>query len=815
MEYNPQKIEKKWQIAWKRNRLYKTKDKVRRRKNLYVLDMLPYPSGDRIHVGHLHGYIGSDVASRYFQMKGRNVLHPMGFDAFGLPAENAAIKRGIHPKVWTYQNIKVMREQLSSLGATYDWSREVITSTPDYYKWTQWMFLQFYKAGLVRRAKVPANWCPSCKTVLANEQVIEERCERCKSEVVQKEIEQWLFKITQYTEDLLKELEKLDWPETTKTIQKNWIGKSEGAEIKFQIPNSKFQISVFTTRVDTLFGCTYLVLAPENPIIKNLKFVIKNLEEIKEYIENSKKKTGRERISQEKEKTGIALRGLKAINPVNNKEIPIFVADYVLMEYGTGAIMAVPAHDQRDFIFAKKHNLPIVEVIKSEDKKSSIEEKAFEEDGVLINSGKFSELKSSEARLKMIQRLEKEGKAKKAVHYKLRDWLISRQRYWGCPIPMIYCKNCGWQPVPEKDLPVLLPEIKNFKPTGTGKSPLAESKKFVETACPKCKRKAQRETDTLDTFVCSSWYYFRYTDPKNKKEFASKRKIKAWLPVSLYIGGVEHAVGHLLYSRFFTKALRGQNLLDFSEPFLKLRHQGTILGPDGYKMSKSRGNVVSPDEIIKKYGVDSLRLYEMFIGPFEKTTKWDLKGIEGCYRFLDKVWRLQQKLKAPSSKLKTWVLAKRERKSKLNKLLHQTIKKVAEDIENFKFNTAISALMILVNEMEKEDKVSLTYYQSLVTLLAPMAPHISEEIWQQLGYKKSIFEESWPKYNPRFIKKEIITLIIQVNGRVREKIEVKADISQKEAEKLALKSKKMQKWIGKKEIKKTIFVPKKLINFVV
>jgi leucyl-tRNA synthetase len=840
MNYNPQKIEQKWQKIWEKMEIYRTSDRVEGKKNFYCLDMFPYPSGEGLHVGHLHGYIGSDVFSRYLRMKGFNVLHPMGFDAFGLPAENAAIKRKIHPKTWTYKNIKQIRKQLKSVGACYDWEREVITSEPEYYKWTQWMFLQLYKAGLAYRAKIPCNFCPSCKTVLANEQVIEGKCERCDSQVIQKEIEQWLFKITALAEELLKDLENLDsnppaarqgksidWPEATKIMQKNWIGRSVGVEIEFRIKNLEFRLPVFTTRPDTLFGATYLVLAPEHPIIEILKEKITNYKFVKDYIEESKKKTERERISETKEKTGIEIKGVKAINPANSREIPIFVADYVLIHYGTGAIMAVPGHDRRDFDFAKKYNLPIIEVIKPffEEKKlpesSSLivsnkgDEKAFEGEGILVNSGRFSGLKSEIARERIGQWLSKSGLAKKATYYKFRDWIISRQRYWGAPIPMIFCQKCaltggsaqaGWQPVLETDLPVLLPRIRNFRPTGEGKSPLDRAKKFVETVCPKCQGPAQRETDTMDTFVCSSWYFLRYTDPKNEKIFASKNKLKTWLPVNLYVGGAEHACLHLLYARFFIKVLKNLGYLDFKEPFSKLRHQGTILGPDGQKMSKSRGNVITIEGIIKKYGTDTLRLYEMFMGPFTETAAWDIRGIEGCSRFLQKIWKLAEK-KEKIEKVK---------KDSINRLLHQTIRKVSEDIENFRFNTAISALMILVNQLTINSKqLTKNHLKTLLLLLSSFAPHISEELWQRCISQSSIHFQTWPKYDKKLIEKEKIILVIQVNGRVRDKIEVAANISEKRAKKLVFSRERIKKWLGNKKIKKTIFVPKKLINLVV
>lgn len=812
MEYNPQKIEKKWQRQWEKWKLFKTPDKPKKPK-FYVLDMFPYPSAEGVHVGHLRGYTFSDLIAKKKIMEGFNCLHPMGWDAFGLPAENFAIKTGIHPAKLTKKSIANIKKQLLSAGFGYDWKREICSCEANYYKWTQWMFLQLYQAGLAYKKEAAVNFCPSCKTVLANEQVIDGRCERCSSLVEKKYLKQWFFKITDYAERLLNDLNKIDWPEKIKIMQKNWIGKSEGTDIKFltggerMSSNSQFSIDVFTTRVDTLFGCTYVVIAPEHPLIEELKSKIENWNEVERYIKEAKKKTEIERLAEDKEKTGIETRGIKAINPVNNQEVPIFVAGYVLMEYGTGAIMAVPAHDQRDFIFAKKHNLLIVEVIKSVDGKSSVEKAAFEKDGVLTNSGVFNELSSAKAREEITKYLRKRNLGQTAIYYKLKDWLISRQRYWGVPIPIIYCPKCGEVPVPEKDLPVKLPEIKDFKPTGKGESPLAKSKKFVKVKCPKCGAAAKRETDTLDTFVCSSWYFLRYADPKNKKEFASKEKIKNWLPVDLYIGGAEHATLHLLYARFFTKFLFDQKLIYFPEPFLKLFNQG-IVYRQGAKMSKSKGNVVTPDHIIQKFGADTMRLYELFMGPADQATEWSDKGVIGCYRFLNKVWNLRSKVNYESG-------MKNYKDKSLEKLVHKTIKKVTEDIENFRFNTAISALMILANKMDSNPPPTLINYQLLLKFLAPMAPHISEELWQKLGNKKSIFLEKWPEYDSKLIKEEIITLVVQVNGKVRDKIEVEADISAQEAKELALSQKKVKNWIEGKEIKKVIFVPGKLINIVI
>lgn len=831
MEYPHQKIEKKWQKILGKSRIFKAKE-ISEKLKFYCLDMFPYPSAEGLHVGHPRGYVASDIISHFMRMKGYNVLHPMGWDAFGLPAENYAIRTGIHPEISTKKNIKRMREQIKAIGLSYDWSREINTTDPDYYKWTQWIFLLLYKKGLAYEATLPINFCPSCKTGLANEEVIEGRCERCGTEVTKKEMRQWVLKITSFAERLLEDLEKLDWPEKIKEMQRNWIGKSEGAEVKFKIVTSNQQpvtsIKIFTTRIDTLFGATYLVLAPEHPIIQNLKSKISNLRDVKEYVEKSKKKTERERISEAKEKTGIELLGIKAINPANDKKIPIFVADYVLPHYGTGAIMAVPAHDERDFEFAKKYKLPVIKVIKPPEilrhpfKRSAgiwgkpdtdLESECWSGEGTLINSDKFNGMKSEEAREEIVKWLSKKKLAEKAISFKLRDWIFSRQRYWGEPIPVIHCKKCGTVPLSEKDLPLKLPKIQKYQPTGTGESPLASVKNWVETLCPKCGDPAKRETNTMPQWAGSCWYFLRYADPKNKKSLFDKKKIKKWFPVDLYIGGAEHAVLHLLYSRFWTKVLYDAGLIGFTEPFSKLRTVGLILAPDGQKMSKSRGNVISPDEIIEKYGADTLRLYEMFMGPFEQPVSWDGKGIIGIRRFLERVWKLKEKVKGQAT-------SDKEKEMKLEKLLHKTIKKVTEDIENFKFNTAISQLMILVNGMEKTPRVSVTSYQLLLKLLAPFTPHICEEIWHQIVTineqpAMSILQEAWPKYDPELVKEEMIILVIQVNGKVRDKIEVKADISEEKAKELALSREKIKKWIGGKEIKKVIFVPGKLINLVV
>ena len=812
--YNHQNIEKKWQKYWQKKNIFKAEDESSKPK-FYCLDMFPYPSSYGLHVGHLRGYTISDIIAKKRLMEGYNVLHPMGWDAFGLPAENFALKTGVHPATTTQKAIKNIKKQLISSGLGYDWSREICSCSKDYYQWTQWMFLELYKAGLAYRKKAEVNFCPSCKTVLANEQVIDGKCERCQNIVSKKQLEQWFFKITDYAERLIDDLDKIDWPDKIKIMQRNWIGKSEGTEIIFQIPNSEFQIPVFTTRVDTLFGCTYIVIAPESSIIKQLKPKISNYKEVLDYTEKAKTKSETERLAEDKEKTGVEIKGIKAINPINNEEVPIFVADYVLTEYGTGAIMAVPAHDERDFLFAKKYNLSVKEVIQPVNSQTKFPEKAFEDDGVLINSGVFTGLSSLEAREKIIQYLSEKKLGKKAVYYKLRDWLISRQRYWGAPIPMIFCPKCGWQAVAENDLPVLLPKIKDFKPGGEGESPLVKSKKFLQTKCPKCGGLAKRETDTMDTFVCSSWYYLAYAfwhKQKNQKGSILKEHknlIKFWLPVDLYVGGAEHACLHLLYARFFVKALKDLGYIDFDEAFSKLFNQGTIYH-EGAKMSKSRGNVVSPDEIFKKYGADILRVYELFIGPADQACQWQDKGIIGSYRFLQKVWQLLDRFETQSKKMKTT-----ETSLSIKKLLHKTIKQVTEDIESFKFNTAISSLMVLTNEMEKAEQLAVSDYELLIKLVAPFAPHLSEEIWQRLGHKASIFFENWPKYDKELVKEEKFIFIIQINGKIRDKVEIEKGISREKVEEIVFSREKTQKWIKDKEIKKIIFVPDKLINLVI
>ncbi len=826
-KYRPEKIERKWQKEWEKTDVFAASDNSKKPK-YYILVEFPYPSGDGLHVGHCRSYIGLDILARKRRMQGFNVLFPMGWDAFGLPTENYAIKTGIHPAVATRKNTSNFKRQQKNLGLSFDWNREINTTDPLYYKWTQWIFVQLFKKGLAYKAKMPINWCPSCKIGLANEEVIDGKCERCGKGVTRKEKEQWLLKITKYADRLIQDLGKVDYPERVKISQKEWIGRSEGAQIQFSISNLQFSIPTFTTRTDTLFGCTYLVLAPEHPLIEKFKPKISNYKQVKDYIEKSKKKVEKERISEDKGKTGIEIKGIKAANPVNNRKIPIFVADYVLMHYGTGAIMAVPAHDQRDFDFAKRYNLPIIEVIKPKDSKYDPSKEAYEGEGILINSGRFTGMKSEQAKERITEWLNTKGSAKKTVHYKLRDWIFSRQRYWGEPIPMIKCEKCarlrqgfggqGWHPVSEKDLPVELPKIKDYKPSKAGQSPLAKVETWIKVACPECGGAARRETDVMPNWAGSNWYYLRYCDPKNDRKLADPKKLEYWMVparrspkgvggVDWYNGGMEHTTLHLLYSRFIYKFLRDIKAVPKiigSEPYKKRTSHGIILGQGGIKMSKSKGNVISPEKIVKEHGADTMRVYEMFMGPFEQMIPWDIKGIKGVRRFLEKIWKLQDKTN-PKPKIQN---------SKLKSLIHKTIKKVGEDMESLKFNTAISSLMIFVNRLEKEKEISLIHYSLFLILLSPFAPHITEELWEKAGLKGMCCEQKWPKYNSKLIKEKKVILVIQINGKVRDKIEVEADISEKEAKEIALSQAKVLKYTKGRKIKKTIFIPGKLINFV-
>ena len=802
-------IESKWQKIWADTGLYKfNRDRVD--KKWYVLEMFSYPSGAKLHAGHWYNYGPADSYARFKRMQGYEVFQPMGFDAFGLPAENYAIKTGIHPHDSTMKNIATMEEQLKKIGAMYDWDYEVCTCLPEYYKWTQWLFLQLYKHGLAYRKAAPVNWCPSCNTVLANEQVIQGECERCGSTVVRKNLTQWFFKITDYADELLEGLDKLDWPEKTKLMQKNWIGKSYGGEIEFAVKGREEKFRVFTTRADTAFGVTYVVLAPENPLVD----VITTPEckaAVEEYKYNASKVTEIDRLASNREKTGV-MTGAYAINPVNGREVPILVADYVLASYGTGAVMGVAAHDERDYVFAEKLGLPIERVVKSAD--GSPDELPYTDYGVMVNSGEFDGMSSEEGKIAVIKKLEKEGKGALKTNYRLRDWLVSRQRYWGAPIPMIHCEHCGVVPVPEEDLPVRLPYNVDFTPDGV--SPLAKCEEFMNVKCPVCGCPARRDPDTLDTFVCSSWYYLRYPDNKNDKEAFDRKWIDKMLPVDKYIGGAEHACMHLLYARFFTKALRDMGYLDFDEPFLSLVHQGTILGSDGNKMSKSRGNVVSPDDSIAKYGADVFRVYLMFGFSYVEGGPWNENGLDSIGRFFDRVERAVKKCYEVEFEDRAPEKAEKE----LNYVRNATIKAVSADIETFSFNTALARIMEFVNAIyaydaavSKKSALFKDCVKDLVLLLAPFAPHFSEELWEMLGQPYSVFNQRYPLADEKALVRDEVELAVQVNSKLRARITVPAGAERGEIESAAREAVKAQ--LGGAEPKKIIIVPGRLVNLIV
>ena len=803
-EYKPYEIEQKWQKKWAEDKLYYASDQSNKPK-WYALTMFPYTSGD-LHIGHWYAMAPADAYARFKRMQGYNVLHPMGFDAFGLPAENAAIKRGIHPREWTLRNIENMRRQLKSIGAIYDWDREVITCLPEYYRWTQWFFLKLYRGGLAYRAKAPVNWCPSCQTVLANEQVLGGLCERCSTQVVRRDLEQWFFRITKYAEELLN-FDGIDWPEKIKLMQRNWIGKSEGAIISFPIKGLDQKIEVFTTRPDTIFGATFLVLAPEHPLVEKLTSS-KQESLVRDYIEKARHHTEIERLSTEKEKDGV-FTGSYAINPLNNKRLPIWIADYVLLSYGTGAIMAVPAHDERDFTFARKYSLDIEVVIAPPEWDEKTLENAYAGEGAMINSGKFNGLASEKGKEEVIRYIEENGLGKKTVSYKLRDWLISRQRYWGAPIPIIYCPKCGIVPVPEKDLPVLLPENAKFKPTG--ESPLKYVPEFVNTTCPNCGSPAERETDTMDTFMCSSWYFLRYTSPHYDKGPFDPEKVKLWMPVDIYTGGAEHAVMHLLYARFFIKAIRDLGLINLDEPFKKLFNQGTIIA-QRQKMSKSRGNVVTPDPYVSELGADTVRTYLMFLGPWEEGGEWQDRGINGVHRWLKRIWALV---------LDEYIPKEISSNEEIRRLTHKVVKRVTQDIEEFHFNTAIAALMEFSNTLRKvkdDGSASLNVWdealKTLLLLLAPFAPHITEELWAKKGYPYSIHNQNWPQWDESLVREEEVTIVVQINGKLRDSFPVPAGLSEEEIKRMAQERPKVKSRLDSYSVIKTIYVPQKLVNFV-
>lgn len=828
-------LEKKWQKYWDENKTFRTTEdpSFPKEKRAYVLDMFPYPSAAGLHVGHPEGYTATDIYSRYLRMNGYNVLHPMGYDSFGLPAENYAIKTGTHPRITTRKNIENFTRQIKSLGMSYDWDREISTCEEDYYKWTQMIFLKLYKQGLAYEAHTPINWCPSCKTGLANEEVKEGRCERCGTQVERKNIRQWMLKITAYAERLLKDLDMLDWSDSIKLMQRNWIGRSEGASVLFKLEKFEDYLEVYTTRCDTLFGATYMVIAPEHPFVEKIT-TPEQKEAVEAYVKAAAHKSDLDRTDLAKDKTGV-FSGSYAINPVNGKKIPIWIADYVLISYGTGAIMAVPAHDTRDWEFAKKFDLPIIEVLKSE---VDVQEQAWTEDGIHVNSSFLDGLNKEDAISKMLSWLEEKKCGHKEVNYKLRDWVFSRQRYWGEPIPLVHCPDCGIVPVPEEELPLRLPEVSKFEPSGTGESPLVNVPEWVNCKCPKCGKPAKRETNTMPQWAGSCWYYLRYIDPKNDKAFVDSEKEKYWMPVDLYVGGTEHAVLHLLYARFWHKVLYDIGLVSTPEPFQRLVNQGmitsfayknkqSILIPvddveerDGSyyqkstgdkveqviaKMSKSLKNVINPDDIVRDYGADTMRMYEMFMGPLELSKPWSTNGTIGVYRFLDRIWRITTEKKIEDIEIPL----------ELNKLLHRTIKKVSEDTANLGFNTAISQMMVLVNELNKLEVVPKKVLEDLALLLSPYTPHLAEELWEILGHKPSISKEKWPTYDMALCVDDTIEMVIQVNGKLRARIEMPKNASKDEMIDSAKKNEKILPWIEGKTIVKEIAVPGKLVNIVV
>ena len=815
-KYNAQEIEAKWQKKWLDEKTFAVNEGSDKEK-YYVLEMFPYPSGN-LHMGHVRNYSIGDVVARFKNMQGYNVLHPMGWDSFGLPAENAAIKNGVFPKDWTLSNIDNMREQLKSMGISYDWGREVATCLPDYFKWTQWIFVQLFNKGLAYKKHAAVNWCPSCATVLANEQVVEGKCERCGTEVEKKDLDQWFFKITDYAQRLLDDLEKLPgWPEKVKTMQNNWIGRSEGVEAVFKTEAGD-ELPIFTTRVDTIYGVTYMVLAPEHPMVQKLVKGTEYEADVQKFINKVSKLSNVERTSGDMEKEGMFI-GAYAINPVNNKKVPIWITNYVLMDYGTGAVMGVPSHDQRDFDFATKYGLDIIRVVaESEEKAEEPLTCAYEENGIMVNSEEFNGMVNIPEGINAIaDKLEAAGLGKRVINYRLRDWLISRQRYWGAPIPVVYCDKCGAQAVPESELPIMLPTDVEFLPTG--ESPLKTSATFEQAVCPVCGGPARRETDTMDTFVCSSWYFLRYCDPKNAEQAWDKAKTDYWMNVDQYIGGVEHAILHLMYARFFAKALYDMDLLSCEEPFKNLLTQGMVL-KDGTKMSKSLGNVVSPEEIINKYGADTARLFILFAAPPERDLEWNDSAVEGCYRFLNRIWKLVTAIVDANYAEKDINSDDKE----MRRVTHATLKKVTDDIDKrFNFNTAISAMMELVNAMQSYKEKALDNAngavlndaaEKLVLMLSPFAPHVAEELWEIMGHNESIYGYEWPKYVDEYLVKDEIEIVVQVNGKVKGKLVIANGLDKDQVIELAKAHESYDKWIGDKNVVKVIVVPNKLVNIV-
>jgi len=801
MSFDHKQIEKKWQIFWEENKTFKTTEDEEKPK-FYAMDMFPYPSGAGLHVGHPEGYTATDILSRMKRMQGYNVLHPMGWDAFGLPAEQYALDTGNDPAEFTEKNINNFRRQIKSLGFSYDWDREINTTDPDYYKWTQWIFLKLYEKGLAFVDEVPVNWCPALGTVLANEEVIDGKSERGGHPVERRPMRQWILKITEYADRLLEDLEELDWPESIKEMQRNWIGRSEGAEVTFAIEGHADTFTVFTTRPDTLFGATYAVLAPEHPFVEKITTVDQKAA-VEAYLDQIKSKSDLERTDLAKEKTGV-FTGAYAINPVNGEKMPIWIADYVLMSYGTGAIMAVPAHDERDYEFAKKFELPIKEVVAG----GTIEKEAYTGDGEHVNSEFLNGLHKEEAITKMIAWLEEKGIGTKKTTYRLRDWLFSRQRYWGEPIPIIHWEDGTTTAVPESELPLVLPKTSEIKPSGTGESPLANIEDWVNVVDPETGKKGRRETNTMPQWAGSCWYYLRYIDPHNHESLASEEKLKKWLPVDIYIGGAEHAVLHLLYARFWHKVLYDIGVVHTKEPFQKLFNQGMILGENNEKMSKSKGNVVNPDEIVESHGADTLRLYEMFMGPLDASVAWSTTGLDGARRFLDRVWRLFVQENGELSEKIT------EGGTELEKVYHQTVKKVTEDYEGLRFNTAISQMMVFVNEAYKANTLPKKFAEGFVQLLAPIAPHLGEELWEKLGHTETITYVPWPAFDESKLVDDEVEIVIQVNGKLRTKLMISKDASREQMEEIAMKEEKVQESIEGKTVRKVIAVPGKLVNIV-
>ncbi|MRG85231.1 leucine--tRNA ligase [Salinibacillus xinjiangensis] len=802
MAFDHRKIEKKWQQYWEENKTFKT-DTESAKEKFYAMDMFPYPSGAGLHVGHPEGYTATDILSRMKRMQGYEVLHPMGWDAFGLPAEQYALDTGNDPKDFTQQNIETFKRQIQSLGFSYDWDREINTTDPNYYKWTQWIFLKLYEKGLAYVDEVPVNWCPALGTVLANEEVIDGKSERGGHPVVRKPMKQWMLKITEYADRLLEDLEELDWPESIKDMQRNWIGKSEGAQITFSIKDTNQSFEAFTTRPDTLFGATYAVLAPEHPLVQEI-VTSEQKGSVNSYLKEIETKSDLERTDLAKDKTGV-FTGAYAINPINGAEMPIWIADYVLMTYGTGAIMAVPAHDERDYEFAKKFELPIIEVVAG----GNIDEAAYTEDGEHVNSDFLNGLGKQEAIDKAIEWLVDNGHGERKTTYRLRDWLFSRQRYWGEPIPIIHWEDGTMEAVPEEELPLVLPETNEIKPSGTGESPLANIDDWVEVTDPKTGKKGRRETNTMPQWAGSCWYYLRYIDPNNSEQLADPEKLKKWLPVDVYIGGAEHAVLHLLYARFWHKVLYDVGVVPTKEPFQKLFNQGMILGENNEKMSKSKGNVVNPDDIVNTHGADTLRLYEMFMGPLDASVAWSTNGLDGARRFLDRVWRL---FVDDEGNLDDKVKA--EANEELNRVYHETVKKVTENFEDLRFNTGISQMMVFINEGYKTSHIPKDFAEGFVKLLSPVAPHIAEELWAKLGHSETVSYEPWPAYDESQLVENEVEVAVQVMGKVRAKIMMPKDVTKENMEKIALEDEKIQEWIEGKTIRKVIAVPGKLVNIV-